>query len=535
MLDNSPLSIDIRLRRVFVVYHLLFVLFVSDLVNDVDCGSSLRGRDGNVATKPTHPDQHGGQENEHVVSTRIVDLPGGGREDRRENEDKIVSTAIKDKHPTHEKDSHNAVDEGRNEHRPLGSPAMKTRASKNAGSYDKTVPEGTFWLSEGPKDSERPLLEFVMIVKNEAKSIVATIASVKPWVDRWTILDTGSTDGTKELIYESFKGVPGNLHDGTFVDFATTRNRALELAGHRCVFNLMLSGDETIQDGAAMRDFLDRHRDWSWVERGTKTNEQHEAYNMRIIFGSMVYDSTRIARTDAHWFYVGVTHEYMTNARRRVAKIRVESSTVPAIYHDLKNNERAHKMKRWSLDLDLLLGEWELHPNKTRTAFYVAQTYECLGKLENAFEWYETRRALGGWKEEAYEAMYRKGRVALKLKRPWPEVQQLWLDAHAYLPQRIEPLYKIASHYYTHGRNYQLAYLFASRAARIPYPTQLRLFISKYVYDYKVHDLLGIVAFYAGEYEEGRRSVLKALETKPGDKRLLRNLGYYDSAMAMHS
>ena len=38
--------------------------------------------------------------------------------------------------------------------------------------------------SEGPKDSTRPLLEFVMIVKDEAKSIVKTIESVKPWVDR---------------------------------------------------------------------------------------------------------------------------------------------------------------------------------------------------------------------------------------------------------------------------------------------------------------------------------------------------------------
>ena len=187
-------------------------------------------------------------------------------------------------------------------------------------------------------------------------------------------------------------------------------------------------------------------------------------------------------------------------------------------------------MKRWRLDLELLQRDWKLHPNKTRTAFYTAQSYECLGELENAFKWYKIRHDLGGWKEEAYEALYRMGRVALKLKRPWPEVQQLWLDAHAYLPKRIEPLYKIASYYYSHGRNYPLAYLFASRAARIPYPSDLRLFITKKVYDYKIHDLVGIVAYYVGEYEDGKRSVLKALESKPNDKRLLRNLKYYVEA-----
>ena len=70
--------------------------------------------------------------------------------------------------------------------------------------------------------------------------------------------------------------------------------------------------------------------------------------------------------------------------------IRVEGNdkTIPAVFHDLSNNEKDHKMKRWRLDLELLQRDWKLHPNKTRTAFYTAQSYECLGELENAFKWY---------------------------------------------------------------------------------------------------------------------------------------------------
>lgn len=88
---------------------------------------------------------------------------------------------------------------------------------------------------------------------------------------RYTILDTGSTDGTPELIKEAFGGVPGEVsrctrwderaarrsrkgpqvHNGEFMDFSTTRNRVLELAGLRCVFTLMLSGDERWERGAA--------------------------------------------------------------------------------------------------------------------------------------------------------------------------------------------------------------------------------------------------------------------------------------------
>ena len=41
-----------------------------------------------------------------------------------------------------------------------------------------------------------------------------------------------------------------------------------------------------------------------------------QAYNMRILYSTDVYDSTRVHRTDARWFYAGVTHEYMTNHRK---------------------------------------------------------------------------------------------------------------------------------------------------------------------------------------------------------------------------
>ena len=35
-----------------------------------------------------------------------------------------------------------------------------------------------------------------------------------------------------------------------------------------------------------------------------------------------------------------------------------------------------------------------------------------------------------------------------EMGKPWPEVQQIYLDAHSYLPARAEPLYEIAIHWY---------------------------------------------------------------------------------------
>ena len=44
------------------------------------------------------------------------------------------------------------------------------------------------------------LLQLVMIVKNAGSGLEETLLKILPHVDYWTILDTGSDDGTQELI-----------------------------------------------------------------------------------------------------------------------------------------------------------------------------------------------------------------------------------------------------------------------------------------------------------------------------------------------
>jgi hypothetical protein len=72
------------------------------------------------------------------------------------------------------------------------------------------------------------LLTLAMIVKDEARTIARTLLSAKPHIDRWCILDTGSTDGTQAIVCDAMSDTPGELREELFVDFATTRNRGLE-------------------------------------------------------------------------------------------------------------------------------------------------------------------------------------------------------------------------------------------------------------------------------------------------------------------
>src|SRR5258708_39069818 len=83
-----------------------------------------------------------------------------------------------------------------------------------------------------------------MIVKNEAPVIQRCLASVMPLIDTWVIVDTGSMDGTQQLIRETLAHLPGELHERPWVDFAHNRSEALELARGFGEYIFVIDADE---------------------------------------------------------------------------------------------------------------------------------------------------------------------------------------------------------------------------------------------------------------------------------------------------
>ena len=87
----------------------------------------------------------------------------------------------------------------------------------------------------------------------------------------------------------------------------------------------------------------------------------------------------------------------------------------------------------------------------------------------------------------------------------WDQALQWYLDAYQTLPERAEPLQKIAAHYRYSGQC-NLSYLFAKRASLIPYPREHRLFVEHPVYDYLLDEDLSVAAYYTPYKEEGLHS-----------------------------
>lgn len=373
-------------------------------------------------------------------------------------------------------------------------------------------------LPEFREAAEMPLLGLVMVVKNEAHGIASTLMSLREHIDTWTILDTGSTDGTQDIIREVLSGeftVPGNLIEEPFVDFSTTYNRALDLHGpdrnpRASQFILHILGDEILTDGAALRAFC-------------KLNPTGNLFYVPMRQGDVDYKLPRLSRPGAG-HYVGRTHEYFSGAVSCTAPGKITRGVAP--------DEAARKRRRWELDREILEADLAKNPTTdVRSAFYLAQTYECLGMKTEAVAMYERRIAMpGAWSEETFEAQRRSAALQGGAGDNWPAAQQAYLDAFALDPKRAEPLYQIAKHWYD-KEQHALVCLFAEKALAIPKP-DTAMFVDHEIYDWKIADLLAISSFYAGDKIIGARAAEKAVRARPGDERMRNNRAFYAKSAA---
>ncbi len=365
--------------------------------------------------------------------------------------------------------------------------------------------------------AESQLLTLTSIVKNEAHTIAHTLASARPHVDRWCIVDTGSTDGTQARVREAMQGVPGELYEEPFVDFATTRNRGLDLCGAHTEFIVWLDADDVLENGAGLRAFLERERSIAGPEA--------EAYNVRVETPGASFDSARVLRSRSSWRFRGAVHEVLTHPERSAPSRRVPGV---AVRHTVGAEGAARSRARWGRDVELLRGELERDPTASRAAFYLALTLLWLDRHEEAIAAFDRRIALGGWHEEVFYARLSKARAAQRAGHPWPEVLALYLEAHAAAHHRAEPLYEIAMHYDRTGEH-ALAFLFARRAYDLPLPAGDTLFVEEEVYRWGVPDLVGTHAYWLGEFEIGERAAHQAAAAVPSDARIARNVQYYAS------
>ena len=275
------------------------------------------------------------------------------------------------------------------------------------------------------------ILELVMIVKNSGEILRTCLEENKKFIDYWTILDTGSTDNTIEIINETLNDIPGKLFHSEFTDFSTERNKALDLSSKTCKYTIILDDSYIINGGFELLQFL------------KKSDESCFAIKIGNLFNGYIqndYYSKRIIRTSDNLKYIYRVHEDIDIKDFKY----IENKNI-FVNDIIDNNHKERSFIRYKNDIKLLLLDYEKYPKNPRIIYYIAKTYQNIEDYENALKYYEILKNLKNIdKQYLFSSEYEISIINFDLHNDIEKFKnKLHIISEKY-KNRFEPLYKLA-------------------------------------------------------------------------------------------
>ena len=373
------------------------------------------------------------------------------------------------------------------------------------------------------------ILSLVMIVKNEEDRIKVSLESVKGIADNFVIMDTGSEDGTVDIIknYCNDNKIPLHLMEKTFPQpfhYANARNVVLDYADDKGDYLILLDCNDELKDGKNLRMFIDNYNG--------DASAFHICQQWWNGLSSDKYYNSRLVKSKKGWRYKGAIHEYMWNPNRKPGMdLKIEGFY---LYQD-RTLDDDKSLKRFTRDEEVLEKEYsdnfkkisngELKHQDPRTVFYYAQTCMCLQKSEKCYLLNRERsemdeKEVEGFPEEKYHAFYRCAEMSKLLNHSWEESLAWYYKAFDYsttlfTSPRAEPLYKIADYY--KDKSLQLAFMYIKRCCELKFPENVVLFIDRRIYEYMRWVLLSEICLKMNEMELGKIGIINSIVAEKRD------------------
>jgi glycosyltransferase involved in cell wall biosynthesis len=259
----------------------------------------------------------------------------------------------------------------------------------------------------------RQTVGLAMLVRDEADVLPHTLPPILDIVDAVTVVDTGSTDDTPDIVRDLTGQDPIRR---PWKDFAHNRSELLRLASVAADWTLMLDADHRLH------------------VHGDRPELTADSYMIRIR-GRMEWRLPLLTRAAHPFRYKGAAHAYLTSDQP-ASKANLE-------WLSIEGGPGASKAK---LERDRLALE-TAHagdPGDARTVHYLAQTYRDLDMPAEAIRYYRMRANMGGWAEEAYWARYMLG-CLLATHVSFAQGADELLAAWKQRPQRVEALRALAN------------------------------------------------------------------------------------------
>ncbi len=321
-----------------------------------------------------------------------------------------------------------------------------------------------------------------MIVKNESATIVRCLQSVKRHIHSWVIVDTGSTDGTQELIREYLSDLPGVLHERPWVHFEHNRNEALALAKGKSDYLLFIDADEEL----------------ICPEKCFLPKLELDKYLVEHRLKGYSFERALLISNDPAWRWEGVVHETILHPGEPST---VRLATLVVQCHPRKGGSNVLR------HIELL----EKAPKESRNVFYLAQSYFETSQYQRAYYWYEKRSTMGGWDQEIYWSLFRMALIQEYHLQEKPFIE-LYFRAYQFRPSRIEALYYLAN-YYSRNEQCFAAFWILKIALATPQSNDAVL-VERWMYDWGADYLLLACAVELGKTSEVSIQASRLLKNK---------------------
>lgn len=352
-----------------------------------------------------------------------------------------------------------------------------------------------------------PTISLCMIVRDEESVLGRCLSCVKDIVDEIIIVDTGSTDNTKEIA----ASYTDKIYDFKWIDdFSAARNFSFSKA--EMDYIMWLDAD----------DIIDSENKHKLLELKSSLDTTTDIVMMKyhIAFDTdgkptFSYYRERLIKRSRHFLWNGAIHEAITPSGN------IKYSDIAILHKKLKINDPDRNLKIFE---KLIKDGKKLD---TRQKFYYARELYFHQKYSEAIKIFKTFfDADDKWVENSISACLDLSRCYMKIGQEVQALNSLF-QSFLYDSPRAEICCEIG-YIKMKNQKYHEAIFWYETALKMTYPAQNGGFSSIDCYDYIPYMQLCVCYDKLGEYQKACNYNNKAGEIKPNDKNFIANKKYFN-------
>jgi len=359
-----------------------------------------------------------------------------------------------------------------------------------------------------------------MIVKNESHIILDTLNNLCLYFnfDYWVIVDTGSTDNTKQIISDFFnhKNIKGELHDTPWKNFGFNRSDALSKAFNKTDYLLIFDADDQIIGDLKLPDNLNL-----------------DGYHLK--FGNnFSYVRLLLINNRLQWQFIGVLHEYI-NCMNLNYNCKFDNINGNYYLISGKSGARSNNPNKYLDDAKILENAYYEAKNNNddimvRYSFYCAQSYKDAGYTLKSIEWYKKRIEYAGWNQEVYYSYITIGLLYEKINNI-EAAFYYWILSYNADPERCEGIYFVIKHCREKAM-FNLAFSYYKLIENNKYRNLLdKLFVTEDIYKFLIDYEFTVMASYVNQHKLAIKSFHNLFKYFDADiflkENIINNLHFY--------